>query len=410
MHALRTMRLLAVILTAGALAFLTVPWKAEAHAYSAGYTTLDLSRATTEMTYSLDELSVIELVGGDVNKNGMLEQEEFDAVKDSLVALLQTSIAIKIGGVSTPWTKVVSCVLDRQGDATKAMLKASYPPVGSGQPIAMTDRLYEQTKTSSTYVDLLTVDYGKQKSTAALSGDNRLWAMQMTETEYADLPQDASALSAGTDQPAKPDADGQANAATQPGEASATDAAAESPTSGWLSFFNLGIHHILGGYDHLLFLFSLLIARQSFKQYASMITAFTAAHSITLTLTVLGIIDVSPRIVEPAIALSICCVAVDNMVRGQVSYRWVLTFLFGLIHGMGFADLLKEMSLPKSELAVDLISFNLGIEAVQLSLVALLLPLLYLLHKWQHARRAVMAGSAAALVLGAVWLAERVFV
>ncbi|QAY66566.1 HupE/UreJ family protein [Paenibacillus protaetiae] len=409
MRFLGAMRFLAGFLIVVFFTVQAFSWKADAHAYSAGYTTLDLTRSSTEMTYSLDELSVIELVGGDANSNGMLEQEEFDAIKEPLTALLQQNIALKIGGAVTPWTKVISCVLDRQGDATKVILKASYPPVGSGQPIAMTDQLYKQSKTSSNYVDLLTINYGKQKSTAALSGDNRLWAMQMTENEYADLPSDASGLSSENKQPANTGADGQKNTADQPVTASGAGESEGDSTSGWFSFFELGIHHILGGYDHLLFLFSLLIARQSFKQYAAMITAFTVAHSITLTLTVLGIINVSPRLVEPAIALSICYVAIDNLVRREVSYRWVLTFLFGLIHGMGFADLLKAMDLPKTELAGDLISFNLGIEAVQILLVAVLLPVLYLLHKWQYARRAVMTGSAAALALGAVWLAERVF-
>lgn len=386
---------------------LSFVYKADAHAYSAGYTTLDLTRASTEMTYALDELSVIELVGGDVNKNGMLEQDEFDEIQDQLITLVRQNIALKLGGAATPWTKVVSCVLDRQGDATKAILKVSYPPVGADQPIALTDQLYKK-GTTSNYVNLLTINYGKQKSTAALSGGNRLWAMQMTENEFAELLQDANSPASGDKTAVAPDKTGKANAAGNPDAQSPADKDTTSSTSGWLSFFKLGINHILSGYDHLLFLFSLLIARQSFKQYAAMITAFTVAHSITLTLTVLGIIDVSPRIVEPAIALSICYVAIDNMVRGQVSYRWVLTFLFGLIHGMGFADLLKAMDLPKAELAGDLISFNLGIETVQISLVAVLLPLLYFMHKWQYARRAVMAGSAAAFVLGGVWLAERV--
>lgn len=169
------------------------------------------------------------------------------------------------------------------------------------------------------------------------------------------------------------------------------------------------MNHILSGYDHLLFLFSLVVARQTFKQYTGMITAFTIAHSITLSLTVLGIIDVSPRIVEPAIALSICFVAIDNIIRKQVSHRWVLTFFFGLIHGMGFADILKGMNLPKSQLAVDLLSFNLGIEVVQITLVGVALPLLMMMHKWKFSRNAVIAGSALAFVLGGIWLSQRVF-
>ncbi|NBD24924.1 HupE/UreJ family protein [Paenibacillus glycinis] len=179
--------------------------------------------------------------------------------------------------------------------------------------------------------------------------------------------------------------------------------------SGWYSFFDLGIHHILGGYDHLLFLFSLVIARQKFKQYATMITAFTIAHSITLSLTVLGIIDISPKFVEPMIALSICFVAIDNMIRKEVSHRWILTFLFGLVHGMGFADLLKGMNLPTSQLATALISFNLGIETVQITLVGVALPVLILMHRWKYSKYAVYATSSLAFVLGAIWLGQRVF-
>ena len=126
-----------------------------------------------------------------------------------------------------------------------------------------------------------------------------------------------------------------------------TEAHSDS-TSGWFSFLKLGMNHILTGYDHLLFLLSLLIARQTFKQIATTITAFTIAHSITLTLTVLGMIDVPSSFVEPAIALSICYVALENIFRQKISYRWVITFVFGLIHGMGFADILKEMNIPKN--------------------------------------------------------------
>ncbi|WP_088831111.1 HupE/UreJ family protein [Paenibacillus tyrfis] len=386
---------LAICLTTALLLLLPFHREVDAHAYSASYTTLTLTKASTEMTFALDELSVIELVGGDANKNGMLEPEEFDAVKAELASVLQKNITLKINGESQAWTKTESLVLDRKGDATRVIMKAAFPPVAASQPIALTDQLYLN-DAGTNYVNLLTIQYGKQKSTAALSGKNRTWALQMTETDYAGLSQDA--------QPQ------QNQEAQQAGEEPQNDAPDESKAGlGWFSFFTLGMSHILTGYDHLLFLFSLLIARQTFKQYAAMITAFTIAHSITLSLTVFGLIDVPPAIVEPAIALSICYVALDNMIRNQVSYRWVLTFLFGLVHGMGFADVLKEMDIPRSELAVDLISFNIGIETVQVTMVAILLPLLGLLHRWKYSKRAVFAGSATALALGGIWLVERLF-
>ncbi len=322
------------------------------------------------MTYALDELSVIELIGGDVNQNGMMDQGEFAAVKDRFEAILQENIILTMNGETKTWTQAES-FLDRQGEATKVMLKVRYPPVSPSLPVYFEDHLY-MNNVKSNYVNLLTIQDGGQKSTIALSGEFRTWTRIMTV--------DDDSVSEQT-----------------------------NPISAWHSFFRLGMNHILGGFDHLLFLFSLLIARQTFKQYAMMITAFTIAHSITLTLTVLGLIDISPKLVEPAIALSICYVALDNIVRSSVSRRWVLTFLFGLIHGMGFADILKEMNIPRSNIAAALLSFNIGIEVVQIALVGVLVPLIYLLYRYKYARRFVVAGSIAAFVLGGIWLFERLF-
>ncbi|NBD25694.1 HupE/UreJ family protein [Paenibacillus glycinis] len=375
------------------LSLLFIPLgQADAHAYSASYTTLTLTKANVGMTYTLDELSVIELTEGDANKNGTLEQEEFDGVKDEFLALLKKDIQLKIDNVPQEWSQIESYALKREGNATKLVLAIDFPPVLASQSIELTDNLYLSDKVTANYVDLVKIDYGKHNSTSALSGKYRVWSMKLADKDYAALRPDLQSQA---------DADSAASGGTESSDGT-------EHASGWYSFFTLGMGHILGGYDHLLFLFSLLIARQTFGQYAKMITAFTIAHSITLTLTVLGMIDVPAWFVEPAIALSICYVAVENIVRKKVSYRWVLTFLFGLIHGMGFADILKEMEIPKSELAVDLISFNLGIETIQVALVALVLFPLFLLHRWKFSRRAVMAGSAIALILGAYWLIDRI--
>ncbi|OBZ14142.1 hypothetical protein A8L34_09255 [Bacillus sp. FJAT-27264] len=364
------------------LVILLMPFerKVDAHAYSAGYTTITLTQSALEMTYALDDLSVIELIGGDTNKNGKLEGSEFSAVKARLESLLKENLLVLINSEPQEWIQVHSLTLEQESDAEKAVLKVSFPPVQATQSVSLTDYLYSKDSVAN-YVNLLTIHYGSSNTTQALSGKYRDWSMQLSDKDYASLPQNIQLTSEASD--------------------------STEVLSGWFSFFKLGMNHILSGYDHLLFLFSLLLARQTFKQYAAMITAFTIAHSITLTLTVLGIISLSPRIVEPAIALSICFVAIDNMIRKEVSYRWVLTFLFGLIHGMGFADILTEMQLPKSQLAVDLVSFNLGIEAVQVILIAILLPVLGLLHKWRFSRRAVLAGSSIAFLLGGVWLLQR---
>ncbi|MZQ86050.1 HupE/UreJ family protein [Paenibacillus sp. 5J-6] len=363
------------------IVLLSIEHRADAHAYSATYSTLEFYKSKTELTYALDDLSVIELVGGDTNKDGTLDSGEFAAVDQKLLSVLQSNLVVKINGESAVWPQVESFGMYRK----RAIMKVSFPAVASSQSIQLTDQLYLN-DTASNYVNLMTIYYGAQKSSAALSGNNRTWTLQMTENDFAGL---------------------QSGDAT-PQQQEPEEAASSSTMDGWLSFFVLGMNHILSGYDHLLFLFSLLIARQTFKQYAGTITAFTIAHSITLALTVTGVIHVSSRIVEPAIALSICYVAMDNLIRKKVSYRWVLTFFFGMIHGMGFADILTEMDIPKSELAVDLISFNVGIETVQVIIVALVLPALALLYRWKHARHVAVACSALALVLGGLWLVERV--
>lgn len=361
---------------------LSIEHRADAHAYSATYSTLEFYKSKTELTYALDDLSVIELVGGDTNHDGTLDSGEFAEVDQKLLTVLQSNLVMKINGESAAWPQIESFGMYRK----RAILKASFPAVAASQSIQLTDQLYLN-DTASNYVNLMTIYYGAHKSTAALSGNNRTWTLQMTENDFAGL---------------------QSGDAT-PQQQQPEEVASSSTTDGWLSFFVLGMNHILSGYDHLLFLFSLLIARQTFKQYAGTITAFTIAHSITLALTVIGVIHISSRIVEPAIALSICYVALDNLIRKKVSYRWVLTFFFGMIHGMGFADILTEMNIPKSELAVDLISFNVGIETVQVIIVAVMLPALALLYRWKHSRHVAVACSAAALILGGLWLVERVF-
>ncbi|WP_088014465.1 HupE/UreJ family protein [Gottfriedia acidiceleris] len=368
---------------------------AEAHSLSASYTTLNLLKSKTTMNFALDEVSVMELTGGDVNKNGMLDPSEFEAIKNKIESTIQSNLILKMNGEKQNWTKVNKLELNRKGDATQLVLEVDFPAILPSQSITLADHLYEKdTNTSTTYVDLLKVNYGNESSTAALSDQSRVWSMIVSDSAYEGLSTDANTI-----QPAKQEQ--QAVIKKESHSDSTTN-------KGWVTFLKLGMNHILTGYDHLLFLLSLLIARQNFKQFAKVITAFTIAHSLTLTLTVLGIISIPSYIVEPAIALSICYVAIENIFRKNINHRWLLTFIFGLIHGMGFADLLTEMHLSKSELAADLVSFNLGIEVVQLSIVLLLLPLLTQLHRSKYSGKAIISTSTIAFILGGIWLFERI--
>jgi len=136
----------------------------------------------------------------------------------------------------------------------------------------------------------------------------------------------------------------------------------------------LGVEHILTGYDHLTFVLALLLLVGFNKRLLLTITAFTAAHSLTLAISALGLLTLRPPPVEATIALSIMLVAGEALHEGQtLSKRWpaVVAFLFGLVHGLGFAGALKEIGLPQQHLAVALLTFNVGVELGQLLVVAI---------------------------------------
>jgi len=177
-------------------------------------------------------------------------------------------------------------------------------------------------------------------------------------------------------------------------------------------FVPAGIHHILVGPDHLLFLVGLLLLGGSIRRLLLVVSAFTAAHSITLSLAALNVVTPPARLIEPAIALSIVYVGVDNLMvgRGRDVRAWI-AFAFGFIHGFGFANVLREMNLPSRALGWSLFSFNVGVEIGQLLVVVVVASVLIALRSRNEAagRRLAFAGSLAVIVLGAFWFIQRVF-
>ena len=177
-------------------------------------------------------------------------------------------------------------------------------------------------------------------------------------------------------------------------------------------FFGLGLHHILSGYDHLLFLAALLLGLQRLSGVAKTVTAFTVAHSLTLSLAVLGLVRLPGAVVEPIIALSIISVGVENLVRGQVDSRWKLTFAFGLVHGFGFAGALQELGIGAggTDIVAPLAWFNAGVEVGQLGVAILVWPLLRHLNARPTVRvRLAPVCSLLVVCAGAYWLVERTF-
>jgi hypothetical protein len=191
------------------------------------------------------------------------------------------------------------------------------------------------------------------------------------------------------------------------GDAAAPDAG--SAQSSPVAFFRLGVEHILTGYDHLLFLFALLLRGGRLRSLLGIVTAFTIAHSITLALAILGVVVIPPALVEPVIALSIAYVALENIVRERASSgRWLVSFVFGLVHGFGFAGALLELGLPPGGILDSLLFFNLGVEAGQAMVVAAMFPALLWFGRFAWERRAVTAISSAVFVAAMALAIDRV--
>lgn len=184
-------------------------------------------------------------------------------------------------------------------------------------------------------------------------------------------------------------------------------------TSGetFLTFLRLGVEHIITGYDHLLFVAALLVVSRRWQDILLVVTSFTVAHSITLALAALEIVSLPGSVVEPLIAASIVWVGVENIWRrGEPKARWIVVFVFGLLHGFGFAGVLRELGLGSDGqgIALPLFSFNLGVELGQIAVVLLSLPVLMWARKsprFEPRIQPILSGVVAAM--GLYWLIER---
>jgi hypothetical protein len=187
-----------------------------------------------------------------------------------------------------------------------------------------------------------------------------------------------------------------------------------------------GVWHIWIGYDHILFLLSLLLPavlkreahrwqaatgfRPALVEVVKIVTAFTVAHSITLSLAVFGIFTLPSRWVESAIATSVILAALNNLYPILSERRWMVAFAFGLVHGLGFANVLTDLGLFQGTLLLALVGFNLGVEVGQLAMVGIFLPFAYRIrHSWLYQRLTLQLGSLLIVILAAIWLVERSF-
>jgi hypothetical protein len=179
-----------------------------------------------------------------------------------------------------------------------------------------------------------------------------------------------------------------------------------------VAYLRLGFLHIVPyGLDHILFVLGLFLLSTRLRPLLTQVTAFTLAHSLTLALTMYGVVSPAARVVEPMIALSIAYVAIENIATARLTpWRPALVFAFGLLHGMGFAGVLTELPLPRAEFVPALVSFNIGIELGQLAVIATAYfsVAAWSQDKWWYRPRVVMPASGAIAMVGLFWTVQRV--
>lgn len=202
------------------------------------------------------------------------------------------------------------------------------------------------------------------------------------------------------------------------GDAPSMDVALDGAASGQVErpggaggFLSLGLEHILGGYDHLVFLVALVLAGGTLRSLLAVITAFTVGHSLSLALATCGVWAPTPSLIEPGIALSIGYVALENLRGLDPSQRWRVTFPFGLLHGFGFSGALLDVGLSRAEIPSALFFFNVGVELGQVGLLAVALPLVHCLRGWAGLPRFVWpALNVSVAALSVIWFVQRVLV
>ena len=358
---MKQMRLLSAILWLGLA--LAAPNEALAHKINTSYTNLVVSADTLKVRVRFDDFDMLKM-GLDEDGDGLLFFEEMEAGLDEAFGFVEENLKLTINGQNIT-------LLRGQSDVSPDNKGNMFANLYMGAP------LKEPFESLEVVVDWPERfgDEHKNLGKILLPGQPLVQAIFTAET---------------------------------PGQ---TFKAAEVKSL-WdqaVEFVVLGVEHIFLGYDHIMFLLALIVVGGRLGNLVKIVTAFTAAHSITLCLAALEIVNLPAKWVEVGIALSIAYVAVENFWLKRTDWRWLLTFAFGLVHGFGFANVLRDLGLPTRGLVTSLFSFNIGVEIGQIAIVALVFPLIAWLNRQAYQRTVVLAVSAIVGLFGVGWVIERIF-
>ena len=431
-----------------ALALVSLLAAAHVHAHKASdaYVTLHVDGAVVDARIDIALRDLDRDLDLDTNADDQLSWKEVRTRWADIAALARNDIRLSADGTrctpdaaaapATPVTDANAPALTEHSDGTYAVLRTQWHCAAPVQQLSVDYQLFARTDPTHRGIARVSrADAGADAPApqlAVLSPGNGWHRFRLPALPSAAPASAAVAGPAETPTPAlaaivapapivQPDAD--------------TSAAEDAPPSSFTGFVREGVHHILIGYDHILFLLSLLLPavwirsavtdprtgvsrtrwipsnnlKLALTNVLKVVTAFTVAHSITLALSVLNIVNPPTRWVESIIAASVVLAALNNIWPLISEARWKLTFVFGLVHGFGFASALKDAGLAKGALVGPLVGFNVGVEIGQLCIVAVVLPIAWSLRDTRTYRGAFAAGSLAIAAVAGLWLVQRAF-
>ena len=340
---------------------------ARAHSQSRSFSIWTVTGGSVSLYVEVDAADVLESVWVDLNRDGALTPGEVAASQGRIAKLLDPFVAVAQAGQPCARTGTTSVQLAAPPDTL--YLRAQWACHGAITKLKAALRLHEALKVAS-HRNLANFKLPKQRTAQHVFSPSA----EEVALDVEQPPEETSALAA------------------------------------FRVYFLLGLEHILGGWDHLLFLAALLLIWPTIRQVLVIVTSFTLAHSVTLALATLDVVRPPEAVVEAVIAGSILYVAVENLLYAEAPRRWLLTFGFGLVHGFGFSGVLRELGLPQAHLVASLLAFNVGVEAGQLAVVLPAVALLTAGRRLPEAtrRRITQALSIAVIVPAAWWLFERV--
>ena len=368
-------RLASGILVATLLLWATAP-NARAHTQSNAYLFIHTTADGVSGEWHLALRDLEDAVGLDANDDGVITWAELSARKDAVAAYALSRLHLQ--GDGKPGTLTVTQMLvDNHSDGAYAVLR--FDVAGIGRPVALGIDYQAFFDMDPKHRGLLRLENGDQTSVGVFSPTTTRQAFNLGTPSHTPF----------------------------------------------FTFVEQGIWHIWSGYDHILFLLALLLpgvlkrqngawqpvtaVRPAVMNILKIVTAFTVAHSITLSLATLGIVHLPVRLVEASIAATVVLAALNNVIPFVAERGWMVAFGFGLLHGFGFANALADLGLHTGQMAATLFGFNLGVEIGQLTIVAVFMPIaLSIRHLLFYQRFVLRAGSVAILLVASTWLAERV--